>query len=134
MTPACYAHMTHMLMSLAQGKVTVCLEGGYNFRSISKSALAVTRTLMGEPPDRLKPTRPTESCIDTVKDVMRIQSRYWNCMHPKDPIDGLIYTERMDEVIRAFQAQHLQDRYKMNVVYVLKDKINKVFKNQVLAT
>lgn len=25
-TPPCYAHMTHMLMSLANGKVVVCLE------------------------------------------------------------------------------------------------------------
>ena len=25
-TPPCYAHMTHMLMSLADGKVVVCLE------------------------------------------------------------------------------------------------------------
>ena len=25
-SPACYAHMTHMLMSLANGKVAVCLE------------------------------------------------------------------------------------------------------------
>jgi histone deacetylase 6 len=27
-TPACYAHMTHMLMTLANGKVAVCLEVG----------------------------------------------------------------------------------------------------------
>ena len=25
-TPACYAHMTHMLMSLAEGKIVCCLE------------------------------------------------------------------------------------------------------------
>lgn len=25
-TPACYAHMTHMLMMLANGKLAVCLE------------------------------------------------------------------------------------------------------------
>lgn len=25
-TPSCYAHMTHMLMGLANGKVSVCLE------------------------------------------------------------------------------------------------------------
>lgn len=25
-TPACYGHLTHMLMSLADGKVVVCLE------------------------------------------------------------------------------------------------------------
>jgi hypothetical protein len=30
-TPACYAHMTHMLMTLANGKVAVCLEVGSSF-------------------------------------------------------------------------------------------------------
>ena len=25
-TPSCYAHMTHMLMGLARGKLVVCLE------------------------------------------------------------------------------------------------------------
>ncbi|KAK8094738.1 histone deacetylase A [Apiospora hydei] len=34
-SPPCYAHMTHMLMSLAGGKVAVCLEGGYNLKAIS---------------------------------------------------------------------------------------------------
>lgn len=29
-TPACYAHMTHMLMTLAGGKVAVCLEVSSN--------------------------------------------------------------------------------------------------------
>ena len=29
MTPSCYAHMTHMLMGLANGKVSVCLEVGH---------------------------------------------------------------------------------------------------------
>jgi len=27
-SPPCYAHMTHMLMSLANGKIAVCLEVG----------------------------------------------------------------------------------------------------------
>jgi histone deacetylase 6 len=82
-SPACYAHMTHMLMSLANGKVAVCLEGGYNFAAISKSALEVTRTLMGEPPDRLYATQATDIAIQTVEQVRQIQSRYWNCLVPK---------------------------------------------------
>jgi histone deacetylase 6 len=53
-TPACYSQMTHMLMSLANGKIAVCLEGGYNLMAISRSALAVAKTLMGEPPMRIK--------------------------------------------------------------------------------
>lgn len=82
-TPACYAHMTHMLMSLANGKVAVCLEGGYNFRAISMSALAVTKTLMGEPPDRLLPTQATAIAVDTVEKVRAIQANYWDCIFPK---------------------------------------------------
>ncbi|RMZ76499.1 hypothetical protein DV738_g4939, partial [Chaetothyriales sp. CBS 135597] len=82
-TPPCYAHMTHMLMSLANGKIAVCLEGGYNFRAISKSALAVTRTLMGEPPDRLEATQATLSAVETVEKVRQIQSRYWQSIYPK---------------------------------------------------
>lgn len=77
--------MTHMLMTLADGKIAVCLEGGYNFRSISKSALAVTKTLMGEPPDRLMNTIPTEAAKATVGRVMNIQAHHWRCMFPKPP-------------------------------------------------
>lgn len=40
-TPQGYAHMTHLLSSLSQGRLLVVLEGGYNLRSISASANAV---------------------------------------------------------------------------------------------
>lgn len=87
-----------MLMSLANGKLVVCLEvscggkrretlrllifgqGGYNLDSISKSALAVTRTLLGEPPDRIEKTRPTKSGAATVDMVRVYQRRFWPCL------------------------------------------------------
>jgi histone deacetylase 6 len=94
-TPACYAHMTHMLMELAQGKIAVCLEGGYNFSAISKSALAVVRTLMGEPPDRLSATQATNSAIDTVGQVLKIQSQYWKSIWPKEPVAGVNGGEKL---------------------------------------
>lgn len=114
MTPSCYAHMTHMLMGLANGKVSVCLEvrlytfvlyygalsyllcqGGYNFRSISKSALAVTKTLMGEPPDRLLVTSPSDVAVATVRHVIITQSRHWRCMYPKEPKEVGLWTDRL---------------------------------------
>jgi histone deacetylase 6 len=52
-SPACDSHMTHMLMSLAGGRVAVCLEGGYDVTAISKSALAVAQPLMSAPPRRV---------------------------------------------------------------------------------
>ncbi len=36
-SPEGYAHMTHMLTSLAGGRVAILLEGGYNLSSISHS-------------------------------------------------------------------------------------------------
>lgn len=67
---------------------TEYFKGGYNLKSISKSALAVTRTLMGEPPDRLEETSPTASGIATVQKVAAYQSRFWPCLYPKDMDQG----------------------------------------------
>ena len=107
-SPACYAHMTHGPISLAKGKAVVCLEvrvattvhepdprrhyqgrsrrcqGGYNLHSISSSALAVTRTLMGEPPDRMGRIAPGKIAVNDVHKTMSAQSRYWACMRCRD--------------------------------------------------
>ncbi|KKK18747.1 hypothetical protein P175DRAFT_0532574 [Aspergillus ochraceoroseus IBT 24754] len=133
-TPACYAHMTHMLMKLAHGKVAVCLEGGYNLRSISKSALAVTKTLMGDPPDRLLSTTPSDAAISAVRRVIMIQSHYWHCMYPKAPQGEGLWTDRLHDIIRAYQAKQLYDSFKLTSLYIYRTSISKSFENQVLAT
>ncbi|KIW97808.1 uncharacterized protein Z519_01392 [Cladophialophora bantiana CBS 173.52] len=133
-TPPCYAHMTHMLMSLAGGRIAVCLEGGYNFGAISKSALAVTRTLMGEPPDRLQATSATQSAVDTVAKVRNVQSKYWRSIYPKDPVSGIFGGERLHDILRQYQAMHLYDSYKFTPLHIYRDTVSKSFDRQVLAT
>ena len=136
-TPPCYAHMTHMLMSLAKGKIAVCLEGGYNLRSIAKSALAVTRTLMGEPPDRLDPIEPSPLGVSTVQLVMRQQSKFWKCMYPKEMgkgSKGRVGGERLHDIIRTWQSKVMFDEFTMTSLFILREKISKSFENQVLAT
>jgi len=136
-TPAGYAHMTHMLMSLAQGRVAVCLEGGYNLDSIARSACAVGRTLMGEPPDRLESLSPTKSGVDDVKLVVRQQSKFWSCLYPKDlsaRLAGPLQGERMHDIVRQWQASTLWNEHEMSPLHVYKEKLSKSFENQVLAT
>lgn len=136
-TPPCYAHMTHMLMSLAKGKVAVCLEGGYSLNAIANSALAVTRTLMGEPPDRLDITSPSAEGARDVYMVKRTQSKFWKCMHPPDVGAALrprFGGERMHDVVREWQSKVLFDEFKMTSLFILREKISKSFENQVLAT
>ncbi|KAF2772243.1 Arginase/deacetylase [Teratosphaeria nubilosa] len=138
-TPAGYSHMTHMLMSLAQGRVAVCLEGGYNLESISNSALAVARTLMGEPPERLDDLAPTKTAVDDVEKVKRTMSKWWSALHPKDPSERLhakddLEGERMHNVVRKWQATTLWEDYQMSPLPMFHDVLHKTFENQVLAT
>lgn len=135
-SPAGYAHMTHALMSLAGGKLAVCLEGGYNLRSIAVSALAVTRTLMGEPPDRLASIEPTPSGVDTVQLVRRTQSKFWPCLFPRNPAEQLKAegAVRMHDIIRDWQKNVLFENYSMSSLFIARTKLSKSFENQVLAT
>ncbi|KAI4140169.1 MAG: hypothetical protein LQ341_003942, partial [Variospora aurantia] len=144
-TPTCYAHMAHMLSPLADGKLVVCLEvsscstleeimfddlaskGGYNLASISKSALAVTRTLLGEPPDRIVETRPTKAGAATVGMVRGYQCRYWPCLRSNPKSNN-------KDALRAYQKQQLCDDYDMIELSVFRDRLSKSFKHQVLAT
>ena len=130
--------------------VTNICQGGYNFRSISKSALAVTKTLMGDPPDRLHSTTPSELATSAVRRVMMIQSHYWKCMYPKGPENQGVWTDRLhgkernpqqrmddliigSDVIRQYQAKHLYDNYKLTSLYIYRNGLSKSFENQVLA-
>lgn len=136
-SPAAYAHMTHMLMQLAGGKVVACLEGGYNLRSIAISALAMTRTMMGEPPERLGDLTPTPSAVTTIQQVIRTQSAFWKCLYPKElsfRLRGEGNSERLHDVIRDRQSKVLWENFQMLSLFVRREKISKSFKDQVLAT
>lgn len=133
----CYSHMTHMLMSLANGKVAVCLEGGYNLGAISRSALAVARTLMGEPPQRITIPPLNKVAGHTLDLVKRIQSAHWECMRPGVvQLSSLndIGTTRLSNVIRTAQKSDLADKHNMIPLYIQRTKICRSFENQVLVT
>ncbi|KAK7182955.1 histone deacetylase [Paraphaeosphaeria sporulosa] len=137
-TPAGYAHMTHMLMRVAQGKMAVCLEGGYNLRSISRSALAVTRTLMLQPPDRLAADLdPNESAVRTVEQVKRAQSKFWKCMYPKHigpATPAFSSTTRLHEVLRKFQSLNMAQEHCMAPLQIIRDDLRETFEHNVVAT
>jgi histone deacetylase 6 len=66
------------------------MQGGYNLDSISNSALAVTKVILGHPPDELPPMVAGEAATETVWQVAREQSKYWRSMDPKscEPREG----------------------------------------------
>lgn len=142
-TPAGFAHMTHMLKSLAKGKVVACLEGGYNLRATAKSFTAMTRTLLGEPPERLLPheagaeMRASPSAVNTIHAVIRTQSRFWKCMYPKTPDvrrRRQLQSKRAHDLIRYAQSRELLDEMGMVELWIMRNVVSRSFENQVLAT
>uniref|UniRef100_A0A8P4KQC6 Protein deacetylase HDAC6 n=1 Tax=Dicentrarchus labrax TaxID=13489 RepID=A0A8P4KQC6_DICLA len=81
-TPEGYAHLTHLLMSLAGGRVLLILEGGYNLSSISDSMAMCTSVLLGDPPPLLgnAPPPPHHSAVATINEVIRHHAPYWRSL------------------------------------------------------
>lgn len=136
-TPQCYAHMTHMLMSLADGKVVAALEGGYNLHAISMSAVAVAQTLMGEPPPRMEIPALDAQASRMLGKVQAYQAPYWMCM--RGAVTDMAGarsagTESLLDYMRTAQRQILQMKHKMVPLYVAKERMHKVYENQVLVT
>jgi histone deacetylase 6 len=75
--------MTNMLSSLAQGRVAILLEGGYNLDSISHSMTMCAKALLGDPlpSPRIEPLNP--AAISTIKQVVSHLLPYWSslCFH-----------------------------------------------------
>ncbi|KAJ4347879.1 Histone deacetylase hda1 [Didymosphaeria variabile] len=117
-SPAGYAHMTHMLMRVAEGKMAV--------------------TLMLQPPDRLADDlNPKESAVRTIEQVKRAQSKFWKCMYPKQ-LDSAIpaspSTSRLHEVLRKFQSLNMAEEYRMTPLQIIKDELKDFFEHNVVAT
>ncbi|XP_076238215.1 histone deacetylase 6 isoform X2 [Calliopsis andreniformis] len=77
-TPELYGHLTHWLSSLANGRVVLSLEGGYNINSISHAMAICTKTLLGDPLPMLEGGQiPCTSAIHSINNVLKTQKRYW---------------------------------------------------------
>ncbi|GBG75386.1 hypothetical protein CBR_g20016 [Chara braunii] len=85
-TPCGYSNMTHQLLELANGKVAIILEGGYNLESVARSVEACTSVLLGSPPKSLeKVGAPSSITLEVLGKVRRELAPYWNCLEPVEP-------------------------------------------------
>ncbi|XP_043829653.1 histone deacetylase 6 isoform X2 [Dromiciops gliroides] len=77
-TPGGFAHLTHLLMSLAKGKLILSLEGGYNLRSLALGVSATLQTLLGDPcPMLATPCAPCPSALASLSYTLAAQRPFW---------------------------------------------------------
>lgn len=105
-TPEGYGQMTHLLTSLAGGKVAVLLEGGYNLNSITVSMTACVRALLGDPlpPPKIGTVDPASAAA--IQRVIKYHLPYWsNLQLNKETEED---SEALLQKIKAANAEFLQ--------------------------
>uniref|UniRef100_A0AAX7UU57 Histone deacetylase domain-containing protein n=1 Tax=Astatotilapia calliptera TaxID=8154 RepID=A0AAX7UU57_ASTCA len=80
-TPDVFAHLTHLLMNLAGGKLCAVLEGGYNLTSLVQSVCQTVQTLLGDPVPRPASLKsPCISALESLQCVRSAHKAYWSCL------------------------------------------------------
>ncbi|CAK9231555.1 unnamed protein product [Sphagnum troendelagicum] len=103
-TPTAYFKMTKQLMEIAEGRVVIALEGGYNLTSISNSYLACMHALLGdvflENPTHLNSLlAPTLPLIEKVQNELQ---KYWPVLSINQkvscprPIAGQVLSSKLE--------------------------------------
>uniref|UniRef100_A0AAQ4Q3B6 Histone deacetylase 10 n=1 Tax=Gasterosteus aculeatus aculeatus TaxID=481459 RepID=A0AAQ4Q3B6_GASAC len=80
-SPDVFAHLTHLLMNLAGGKLCAVLEGGYNLTSLHQSVCQTVQTLLGDPAPRpANLDGPCASALESLHCVRSAHRPYWSCL------------------------------------------------------
>ncbi|BES96155.1 histone deacetylase [Nesidiocoris tenuis] len=84
LSPSCFGRMTQMLMQLADGKVVLALEGGYDLPAICDSAEECVRALLGDEPSPISDEElrrpPNQNAVDTLQKTIAVQLGHWPCL------------------------------------------------------
>lgn len=88
-TPACYPHLLSPLLTLADAKIAVVLEGGYCLQSLSEGAALTLKTLLGDPcPLLVEPVLPPcDSMVETILNCIHSHRSYWKCLQTNSTYD-----------------------------------------------
>ncbi|ULT94366.1 hypothetical protein L3Y34_003679 [Caenorhabditis briggsae] len=80
LTPDGYSHFLYHLKSLAQGRMLVVLEGGYNHQMSAVAAQKCVRVLLGHAPFPAQvKDPPKESTVTSCVNLVTCLRNYWNC-------------------------------------------------------
>jgi len=121
-TPMGFAHMTQMLCGLAEGKVILALEGGYNLKSISECMTACSLALLGCPMPRLALHKKAIHSKDrmSISNVVEALRPYWKMLNTvavpdsdgdtflKNYVNDIDANELTDDLADVFESLTIQ--------------------------
>lgn len=97
LTSKCFGYLTRQLMTLAEGRVVLALEGGHDLMAICDASEACVSALLGNQldplPQVLLDQRPNQNAVSSIEKVIETHSKYWRSMQRGSPRLGLSVLE-----------------------------------------
>ncbi|XP_022238613.1 histone deacetylase 6-like [Limulus polyphemus] len=80
-SPECYSHMIHLLSSLANGRVILSIEDGYNLTDTPEAVCCCIDALLGNPlPPLSECLQVSSSAVDSIQKIFHVLKKYWSCL------------------------------------------------------
>lgn len=113
-SPEAYGYFTHWLSSLANGRVILVLEGGYNVNSISHAMTMCAKSLLGDPLPMLHiPSRfngINSSALESLQNVLQVQQEHWKCLKFNKKLPDYDVNEnkqKKDDLVKRVKGMHI---------------------------
>lgn len=110
------------------------LQGGYNLRAISDSALAVAQVLLGETPAELGSMAASDLATEVMHEVAKVQSKYWKSIDTKAcPAPEIRVIENVNvavgiaELLKAYRTQHLFKTYDLFSIPLANEELDEAY-------
>ena len=91
---ACFAYLTRQLRQLANGRVVLALEGGFNLDVLAEASEQCVRALLDLPIDKIEEgelaRRPCAAATETLQKTLAIQTPYWDALRRHPPASVLL--------------------------------------------
>ncbi|KAI9104821.1 hypothetical protein DFS34DRAFT_691050 [Phlyctochytrium arcticum] len=133
-SPAGFAQMTHMLKSVAGGKLVVCLEGGYNLEATAVSIAAVTEVLLGKAPGPVDVScGPSTACLEVTDMVLRYQRPFWKNLgrvYLGSEINATSLDSRstpMADILSVYRSTLLTTEHSLSRIFIQDESIHERF-------
>ncbi|XP_016400754.1 histone deacetylase 7-like [Sinocyclocheilus rhinocerous] len=115
----CFGFLTRKLMELAEGRVMLVLEGGYNPITLCDALQACVSALVGNEPEPLNEEelvkKPCVNAVESLKTVLQVQSRYWHSVRSMVDTVSLSYVNAERRYSAGSEAALILDDLHMTV-------------------
>ncbi|XP_056316154.1 histone deacetylase 7 isoform X2 [Danio aesculapii] len=107
-SPKCFGWLTQKLMELAEGRVVLVLEGGYELGSLCDASQACVSALLGNEPEPLSEEEllrcPCANAVCSLEKVLHVQSLYWRSVQSMLNTVSLSYVKAERRVSAGTEA------------------------------